>query len=74
MTLQVTPSYQGTQLCAQDVFYLSDDSGMSWRVLPPHPRAASNSAEYGGCDLQVTAHHLFLVYTYDLGSSPRLHK
>ena len=68
MTLQVTPSYQGTQLCARDVFYLSDDSGMSWRVLPLHPRVASNSAEYGWCDLQEMAHHLFLVYTYDLGS------
>jgi hypothetical protein len=68
MTLQVTPSEQGTQPCAQDVFYLSDDSGVTWRALPPHTSIAPESAENGWCDLQVTAHHLFLVYTYDLGS------
>ena len=68
MTLQVTPSELGTQPCAQDAFYLSGDSGVTWRALPPHTSIAPTSAGYGWCDLQVTAHHLFLAYTYDLGS------
>jgi hypothetical protein len=68
MMLQVTPSEQGTQPCAHDVFYLSGDSGMTWHALPPHTSIAPKSAVFGWCDLQVTAHHVFLVYTYALGS------
>jgi hypothetical protein len=69
ITVQVPQSYSGTQLCRHDSFYLSDDWGITWRALPPPPAIAPNSAQYGSCDLQVTARHLFLVYTYDLGSA-----
>jgi hypothetical protein len=68
MTLQVTQSEQGTQACANDVFYLSDNSGVTWHKLPPHTSLAPTLAVFGWCDLQVTARHLFLAYSYSLAS------
>jgi hypothetical protein len=65
MTLQVTLSEeQGAQPCAHDVFYLSGDSGVTWHSLRPRTSLAPTHAAYGWCDLQVTAHHLFLAYSY----------
>ena len=64
MTLQVTPLEQGTQPCANDAFYLSGDSGVTWQKLPPHTSLAPTSGVAGWCDLHVTAHHLFLAFSY----------
>lgn len=36
MTLQVAQPEQGMQPCTRSVFYLSGDSGVTWRPLPPH--------------------------------------
>jgi hypothetical protein len=64
VTLQVSQSVAGAQPCAQDTFYLSGDSGVTWHPLPPHTSIAPAHAYYGWCDLHVTARHLFLDYSY----------
>jgi hypothetical protein len=71
MTLQVTQSDQGTPPCANEKFYLSSNSGMTWRARTPYTPIAPKSADSGWCELQVTASHLFLVYTYALGPQPQ---
>ena len=69
MILQVTQSEPGMQPCAHEAFYLSGDSGVTWRRLPPLPSIAATDAEYGWCDLQVTARHVFLAYIYETDTS-----
>lgn len=68
MTLQVTPAEQETQPCAHEVFYLSGDSGGTWRRLPPHLSLAPTSGVAGWCDLHVTARYLYLAYSYAAAS------
>lgn len=72
MTLQVAQSEQGTQPCAHDLFYVSGDSGVTWRPLPPHTSIAPTDAVSGWCDIHVTAHHLFLAYSYMPAQTPQV--
>jgi hypothetical protein len=65
MTLEVAQSEQGTQPCARDLFYLSGDSGVTWRPLPPRASFAPPHADAVWCELHVTARHLFLAYSYN---------
>jgi hypothetical protein len=67
VALQVSHPEQNTQPCADDGFYLSDDSGVTWHKLPPHASIAP-TAEEGWCDLHVTERHLYLAYSYALSS------
>jgi hypothetical protein len=68
MTLQVAQSEQGTQPCTRSVFYISGDSGVTWRSLPPHTSLAPAHANAVWCELHVTAHHVFLAYSYTTAS------
>lgn len=73
VTLQVQQSADDSQPCAYDSFYLSDDSGVTWRKLPAHVSIAPASVSYGWCDLHVTRHHLYLAYSYEAsGQAPQL--
>ncbi|HEV2460397.1 MAG TPA: sialidase family protein, partial [Ktedonobacterales bacterium] len=67
VTLQVSQFAPGEPLCGQDAFSLSTDGGASWRQLPQHALAASApaaSVAAGWCELQVTAHHLFVLSSF----------
>jgi hypothetical protein len=64
VVLQVTRGAQGTQPCASDAFYLSDDGGATWRQLPRHTSIAPADVSFGWCDLRVTQRHLFIVYSF----------
>ena len=73
MTLQAAMPGQDTQACVRDTFYLSHDGGTTWRQLPPHTSIAPGGTAVGSCDLQVTRHHLFLHYYYEVTTqSPQL--
>ena len=65
VTLQIRRSAQDGPWCASDVFYLSNDSGVTWRKLPPHVSIAPTDVSYGWCDLHVTRRHLYLAYSYE---------
>lgn len=62
VTFQITQT--AAPLCAQEQWYLSSDSGTTWRPLPPHTTVAP-PASFGWCDLHVTRHHLYLAYSYE---------
>jgi hypothetical protein len=69
VTVQVSRFAPGDPLCSGDTAYLSTDGGASWRQLPPHALAsiapiAPASVSYGWCELQATAHHLFLLSSF----------
>src|SRR5262249_25053350 len=67
VTVQVSQFAPGEPLCGQDAFYLSTDGGASWRQLPHHALAAiapAASVASGRCELQVTAHHLFVLSSF----------
>jgi hypothetical protein len=66
VTLQVQRSAQDGPFCASDLFYLSDDRGVTWRKLAPHISIAPTNVSYGWCDLHATRHHLYLAYSYEL--------
>ena len=66
VTLQAAQPAPDSQACAHDSFFLSDDSGATWRELPPHTSIAPATSAIGSCDLMVTRHHLFLHYYYEM--------
>lgn len=73
VTFQVHPSAQDGPFCARDVFYLSNDEGVTWRQLPAHISIVPTSATFGWCDLHVTRRHLYLAYSYELsGQTPQV--
>ena len=65
ITLQIQRSAQDGPWCASDLFYLSDDSGVTWRKLAPHISIAPTHVSGGWCDLHVTRRHLYLAYSYE---------
>jgi hypothetical protein len=73
VTLQVQRSAQDGPFCTSDVFYLSNDGGVTWRKLPTHISIAPTGVSNGWCDLHVTRHHLYLAYSYEpSGQSPQV--
>jgi len=73
VALQAALSGQDSQACVRDTFFLSHDGGGAWRELPPHNSIAPGGTAVGTCDLQVTRHHLFLHYYYEVTTqSPQL--
>lgn len=73
IALQAAMPGQDSQACVRDTFYLSHDGGGAWQELPPHASIAPGGTAVGTCDLQVTRHHLFLHYYYEVtAQSPQL--
>ncbi|HEU4782088.1 MAG TPA: sialidase family protein [Ktedonobacterales bacterium] len=72
VTLQVERSAQDGSWCAGDIFYLSGDSGVTWRKLPPHASIAPTNVDLGWCELHVTRRHLYVLYSYEpSGQAPQ---
>jgi hypothetical protein len=72
VTLQIQRSAQDGPFCAGDIFYLSGDSGVTWRKLLLHVSIAPTSVSYGWCELHVTRRHLYVLNSYEpSGQAPQ---
>ncbi|HET9921709.1 MAG TPA: hypothetical protein VFQ30_17845 [Ktedonobacteraceae bacterium] len=69
----MTNTYDNQRPCDQDMLYLSNDGGNSWKHIP-YSSLAPQGARTVFCQVTVTAHSLYLCYSFISGgqNSPQV--